>query len=177
MSFFKTLQHLPATITIFHNARIPTLARVYARLERAHEQLIGKEPFVIDLMARQMPTYDQFKYIRNKCGVSTDGHKALALCYPLMSDQYQLHNDRRSTMKSVGEPTEHGYSLLSAADYENLHKAFLSQVSEKEPEIDPSLLFKAPLVVDWDQNLLAVDEEGLDRMLERYVGDESLTTA
>ncbi|KAM9916678.1 hypothetical protein OXX80_013533, partial [Metschnikowia pulcherrima] len=78
MSFFRSLQNTPATISIFHNAHVPTSARVYASLERAYYKLNDdKNLFQIDLMAKAMPTYDQFKMIHSQCVHSEESKNAL----------------------------------------------------------------------------------------------------
>lgn len=174
MSLFKTLQNSPATISIFHNAKVPTSARVYANLEKAYYKLNeNKNQFQIDLNAKQMPTYDQFKDIYLQFVHGEDSKTVLQSCYPLLSDKKTKESDQKyTTIKSLGVKTDRGFKVFSQHEYENIHEAFLSLVNEAEPEIDPSQLFRAPLLVDWDQKLIACDEEGLQAILAKYKAEQ-----
>ena len=169
MSFFRSLQNTPATISIFHNAHVPTLARVYASLERAYYKLNDdKNLFQIDLMAKAMPTYDQFKMIHSQCVHSEESKNALKTVFPLLNDKLTKSDDACVTFKALGVNNERGFRVFSQNEYEKIHEAYTELVNQKEPEIDPSLVFRAPLLVDWDQNLIASDEEGLDHILQKY---------
>lgn len=179
MSLFRTLQNSPATISIFHNANVPTSARVYASLEKAYYRLNeDKNQFQIDLNAKKMPTYDQFKDVYAHCLHNEDGKKALQTAYPLLSDKFSKTKDASVTIQSLGFSTNRGVKIFSQNEYETIHEAFQTLVNEKDPEIDPSQLFQAPLVIDWDQNLIACDLEGLDVILAKYNPEaEPLSTA
>lgn len=169
MSLFRTLQSSPATITIFHNAHVPASARIYASLEKAYFRLNeDKNQFLIDLAAKQMPTYDQFKMIYSNCVHSEDCKLVLKQVYPLLSDKLLIENKKSVTIKSLGVNTDRGFKVFSPNEYERINEAFNELVSSSEPEIDPSKLFKAPLIVDWDQNLIACDEDGLANILAKY---------
>lgn len=71
-------------------------------------------------------------------------------------------------MKSLGVNTDRGFKVFSPNEYERISEAFQESVNSSEPDIDPSQLFRAPLIVDWDQNLIACDEEGLATILAKY---------
>lgn len=170
MSLFRSLQNSPATISIFHNAKIPTSARVYASLEKAYYRLNeNKNQFQIDLNAKQMPTYDQFKDIYSQAVHGDEAKHVLQSCFPLLSDRKSGDNNNVTTFKSVGVSTDRGFKVFSQNEYEKIHEAFTQLIGETDPEIDPAELFKAPLVIDWDQNLIASDEDGLAAILAKYV--------
>ncbi|ODV80600.1 DUF1687-domain-containing protein [Suhomyces tanzawaensis NRRL Y-17324] len=164
MSLFRTLQNSPATISIFHNNKVPLSTKLYQILERAEAQL--DEKFRIDLMANKIPTFDQYQAIANSLH-SRAGRTALNDCYPFLHDQRNLHSANQTvTFKGV-EPTkifnEHEYSIIS--------EIFQNAVEGKEDgteDADPVHIFEPPLVVDWDQNLIARDESLLQTLLAKY---------
>lgn len=175
MSLFRSLQNSPATISIFHNAHVPTLARVYASLEKAYYQLNdNKNLFQIDLMAKQMPTYEAFRQVYLQCVHSEASKDVLKACFPLLNDKLHVAKDKSVTIKgATGINTDRGFKVFSETEYEKIHEAFDVFVDATTPDIDPVLLFRAPLVVDWDQNLIACDEAGLDLILQKYREAES----
>ncbi|OBA21079.1 DUF1687-domain-containing protein [Metschnikowia bicuspidata var. bicuspidata NRRL YB-4993] len=174
MSFFRSLQNTPATISIFHNAHVPTLARVYANLERAYFKLNeDKNLFQIDLMAKAMPTYQQFKDIHSHCVHSEESKQVLKTVFPLLNDKLTKSKDACVTFKALGMHNERGFRVFSQNEYDKIHEAYTELVAQKEPDFDPSLVFRAPLLVDWDQNLIACDEEGLDVILAKYRQEQS----
>ncbi|GEQ68269.1 hypothetical protein JCM33374_g1936 [Metschnikowia sp. JCM 33374] len=174
MSFFRSLQNTPATVSIFHNARVPTSAHVYANLERAYYKLNDdKNQFQIDLVAKEMPTYSQFKMIYSQCVHSEQSKNALKAAFPLLNDKLTMSKDARITFKALGMNNERGLRVFSENEYEKIHEAYTELVNQKEPDFDPSLVFRAPLLVDWDQNLIACNEEGLDLILQKYRPEET----
>lgn len=99
--------------------------------------------------------------------------------YPLLSDKVLVENKKLVLVKSLGVHTDRGFKVFSPNEYERIHEAFTELVNSSEPEIDPSQLFKAPLIVDWDQNMIACDEDGLASILMKYElsGGEELSPA
>lgn len=169
MSLFRSLQNSPATISIFHNARVPTLARVYAALEKAYYQFNDdKNLFQIDLNAKQMPTYDQFKTIYSNCVLGDRCNTVLKECFPLLNDKFTQSEHSSVTVKSLGIRHDRGFKIFSQNEYDHIHEAFDKYIKEENPEIDPKELFQAPLLIDWDQNLIANDMEGLQLILKKY---------
>ncbi|RKP30917.1 DUF1687-domain-containing protein [Metschnikowia bicuspidata] len=179
MSLFRTLQNSPATISIFHNARVPALAKMFAQLEKAYYRSNdGKDLFQLDVAVKQMPTYDQFKLIYSKC-IHSDAYKqTLKQVYPLLNDRVLVQDHKSVLFKSSGMHTDRGFKVFSHNEYERIREAFSELVNSSEPETDPSQLFRAPLIVDWDQNLIACDEDGLAAILIKYeLSDNALSTA
>ncbi|KAK7678805.1 hypothetical protein QCA50_018241 [Cerrena zonata] len=56
-------------------------------------------------------------------------------------------------------------------EYSMIYEAFNSLVNDPTPDVNPANLFLAPLVVDWDQNLIANNEESLSVILNKYKAD------
>lgn len=169
MSLFRSLQNSPAIISIFHSSKLPESVALYGSLEKAFYNLNGdKNQFQIDLVTKQMPTYDQFRDINSRCVNTEAAKQVLQRCYPLLQDKLTMAKDAVVTMKSAGIRNDRGVRVFSPSEYEKIHEVFDELVNEKEPEFDPAHLFRAPLVVDWDQNLIACDEEGLQAILAKY---------
>lgn len=127
-----------------------------------------KSLFQIDLMAKAMPTFEQFKTIYSNCVHGTDCKEVLKTVYPLLSDKLTKSKDLTVTFKALGVNNDRGFKVFSENEYLKIHEAFAELVDKHDPEIDPSLIFKAPLIVDWDQNLIACDEDGLENILAKY---------
>lgn len=179
MSLFRTLQHSPATISIFHNAKVPASASLYKILDKSYWKLNEeKSQFQVDLMANQMPTYDQFNLIYHQCLHNQTHKDILRDCFPFMRDQ------RLSTNKNSSITVTSPIGLLANAkggsgnlkvflegEYSMIYEAFNSLVNDPTPDVNPANLFLAPLVVDWDQNLIANNEESLSVILNKYKAD------
>lgn len=169
MSLFKTLQNSPATISIFHNARVPALAKLFPHLEKAYYQLNDKKDlFQLDMNAKKMPTYDQFKTIYSNCVRGDRCQTVLKQCFPLLNDKFTLSEHSSVTVKSLGIRHDRGFKIFSQNEYDHIHEAFNKYINEENPEIDPNELFLPPLLIDWDQNLIASDMDGLKLILKKY---------
>uniref|UniRef100_A0A0L0NYH1 Uncharacterized protein n=1 Tax=Candidozyma auris TaxID=498019 RepID=A0A0L0NYH1_CANAR len=169
MSLFRSLQNSPATISIFHNARVPALARLFAFLEKAYYQLNDdKNLFQLDMNAKQMPTYDQFKSIYTNCVRGDRCKTVLKECFPLLNDKFIKSDQGLVTVKSLGISHDRGFKIFSQNEYDHIHETFDNLINQENPEIDPNELFQPPLLIDWDQNLIANDMDGLELILAKY---------
>lgn len=163
MSLFRTLQNSPGVISIFTDAR-PVSAKVYQTLNKAYEKLNSeKDKFQLEVAENRMPTYDQYKLL-----VTNDKNKlVLDKCYPLLHDR---ELDIPQTLKQTGIHYSTikglGPNMFNEGEYSMIYEAF--EALEKE-KIRQSI-FKAPLVVDWDHNVVANDVEGLKTLLKQYEG-------
>ena len=106
MSLFRTLQHSPATLTIFHDATIPLSNILYKALSRAHFNLKdnSKHEFQIDLMQNKMPTLDQYQSLVRNCLPDSRSKSILHGCYPFLHDRRTLgssHSEIVTTRGSV----------------------------------------------------------------------------
>lgn len=164
MSLFRTLQHSPATVSIFHNSKIPLSSKLYQVLTQA-DLLSKKDNFIIDLMQDRMPTYDQYQLLVSNCVRDAESRGVLKQCFPILVDRTASGNDKRVTTRGVL-----GSRLFSEGEYQIMNEVFnkAQEGADSVAPTDPSEIFKAPLVVDWDQNKIAGDEEGLKRILEKY---------
>lgn len=191
MSLFRSLQYSPATISIFHNAKIPASAGLYKILDKSYFKLNDdKNQFQVDLMSNQMPTYDQFNTIYNNCTHDQSSKIILKNCFPFMTDKRTRDKTNSVTVTSpVGLLAEsqgangNGTGSLKSfteGEYNLIYEAFNSLINDPNPDVNPADLFMAPLVIDWDQNLIANDEQTLSQILDKYkhnISDAGLSTA
>lgn len=172
MSFFRTLQNSPATISIFHNSKLPLSGELYHVLDKAYYKLNDdKTKFQVDLMSNKMPTYDQFVLIVNSCLKDQSSKKALKNCYPFMYGKKSGEETNRTTVKPpirTVDGNSGGVNVFSEGEYGMIYDTFNKLKESKDPEVDASDIFQAPLVVDWDQCLIAGDEDGLSAILKKY---------
>ncbi|CAK9442392.1 uncharacterized protein LODBEIA_P61350 [Lodderomyces beijingensis] len=172
MSLFRTLQSSPATVTIFHNTKIPLSNQLYDILNKTYDTLPEKPKydFQIDLMQDKMPTYDQYETFVTKFLKSEQAKKTLHDAFPFVKEQETtLLNDKGSPITVKG--AEWANKVFSSSEYRLLYDTF-NQLEEKagaKIATKPSDVFKAPLVVDWDQDKLAGDEQTLKELLAKYV--------
>lgn len=61
-----------------------------------------------------------------------------------------------------------GINIFSEGEYAMIYDSFNNLVESKEPDVNPSEIFQAPLIIDWDQCLIAADREGLTNILQKY---------
>lgn len=175
MSFFKTLQSSAGTISIFHSPKVPKLAKLYQLLMQANYKLNeDRQKFMVDLMENTMPTYDQYTSIALGCLKDTYSKHALKNCFPFVagtnseSDKLGKNRTTVTAPAQLGRLLENGMKLFSAGEYAMIHEAFDSVAEAHLTEYDTTQIFLPPLVVDWDLNLIANDEEGLLNILSHY---------
>lgn len=172
MSLFRTLQHSPATITIFHNNKLAPSNELYHALDKAYYKLNeDKNQFQVDLMSFKMPTYDQFLLITNSCLKDKASKKTLQNCYPFMYGKKSNETRNRITVESPTRPDNfdpNGINIFSEGEYTMVYESFNKLIEVKKPDVNPSDIFQAPLIMDWDQCLIAADNEGLSNILKKY---------
>ncbi|CCG25121.1 hypothetical protein CORT_0G04440 [Candida orthopsilosis Co 90-125] len=173
MSLFRTLQSSPATVTLFHNSRIPLSNELYKILNKTYDSLPEKPKydFQIDLMKNQMPTYEQYQIFVNKFLKTDQAKKTLHDSFPFLNerstDLLDSHG-KKVTIKGI----DWSNKVFSQSEYQKIYDTFNKLVeNENDHSVDtnPAQIFKAPLVVDWDQDLLAGDQETLKALLAKYV--------
>jgi hypothetical protein len=174
MSLFRSLQNSPATISIFHNNKVSLSNELYLVLDKAYYKLNDdKNYFQVDLMANKMPTYDQFLLITNSCLKDRASKLALRNCYPFMYGKKSGEINNKITVESPIRPNNgdpNGLNVFSEGEYAMIYESFNKLIETKEPDVNPSDIFQAPLIVDWDQCLIAADKEGLSSILSKYGG-------
>lgn len=176
MSLFRTLQNQPATISIFHNAKIPLSNKLYNALKLAYNkqlQAYSQPKFEINLMKDTIPTYDQYMIFINQCLKDNHSKNSLHNCYPFLSDRRKHFYETLGQSITIKGVDFHD-KIFTPEEYAMIHETFntIQQLGESQRDVLPSEVFKAPLVVDWDQNLLATDEAGLRKILEKYSADQ-----
>ncbi|KAK6461499.1 hypothetical protein DFJ63DRAFT_319763 [Scheffersomyces coipomensis] len=175
MSMFRTLQNSPATITLFHNTKIPLSTALYQILDKAYIKLPSKSPnqFIIDLAKDRIPTYDQYKHIVSNCLVDSKSKKFITNCYPFLNDRTTtgVSASEIVTFKGVAAKNSVSHKLFNEGEYALIEETFnkLHEIKEDDlAAVQPADIFKAPLIIDWDQNLIAADEESLQKILSKY---------
>ncbi|CAI5760475.1 unnamed protein product [Candida verbasci] len=170
MSLFRSLQNSPATVSIFHNARIPLSNKLYNNLEKTYDTLPEKPKyeFTIDLMKDKMPTYDQYRLFVDKCLTNEQAKVTLQNCFPFLNDrQTHLYDTHGKTVTIKG--IDWSNKIFSQSEYQMIYDTFNKlQEGNASIETTASDVFKAPLIVDWDQNKLAGDEKTLELLLKVY---------
>lgn len=170
---FKTLQSSPSTITIFHNNKVSLLNKLYGILNKASTKVNKDESkILIDVMSNSIPTFDQYDTIAHTCLKDNYSKNALSTCFPFLGGKkdYKLGQDR-TTIKSPMELGKNfnGFKLFNEAEYAKIVEVFLQLEEGHESGVDSAEIFLPPLVIDWDQSLIANDEFGVNQILKEYL--------
>lgn len=172
MSLFKTLQSSPAIVTLFHNKKVPELANLYKLLAQADIKINDdKQKFMIDLMENTIPTYDQYATIAGGCLKDNYSKQALQNCFPFVKGKVTCDDTGKVTINTPAELDRllsRGMKMFNQGEYMMIYEAFNNLMENKSDTMDSINVFKPPLVVDWDQNLIANDSLGLQEILKKY---------
>ncbi|ODQ45696.1 hypothetical protein PICMEDRAFT_143613 [Pichia membranifaciens NRRL Y-2026] len=146
MSMFKSLQGMGGVITLFHNpaskASESLLKMLKDNVAKSPESANnGEFKYTIDPTTLP-PTPEQFEFFKEALHMHPFCKKALKTAFPELTKGKDLLKD------------------LQSIDSEKLRG--LKEVDGK--------LFVPPLVVDWDNKLLAVTDKGLAKILDQYNG-------
>ncbi|RCK65353.1 hypothetical protein Cantr_01014 [Candida viswanathii] len=171
MSLFRSLQNSPSTISIFHNQTIPLSNKLYDILQKAYETQPEKpkHEFQIDVMKDKMPTYDEYKLITSKYLKSAAAKTVLHDRFPFLHDkEVELYNSKGNPVTIKG--AEWNNKIFSPSEYAMIYETFNKLEESTSPSLSTKAteVFSAPLVIDWDNELIAGDEETLDAILAKY---------
>lgn len=171
MSLFRTLQNSPGTISIFHNKKLPSLVLLYSILDKAGERINNDTTkFQVDVMTNKMPTFDQFQFLINNCAKDEAAKGFIRNAYPLVNPKKSTKEKNSTTIEPPKALRRENWKTFTEGEYAIVYDAFNQLVEDIDanPEHDPSEIFKAPLVVDWDQCIVAGDEHSLEEILDKY---------
>lgn len=176
MSLFRSLQNSPATITIFHNSKIPLSAELSKILNKTYDSLPSKPKydFQVDLELNKMPTYEQYQTFVSKFLKNEQAKKTLHDAFPFLNDRLTDLLDSHGKKVTV-KGLDWSNKVFSQAEYQKIYDTFNKLVENEHDhsvETSPSQIFKAPLIADWDQEVLAGDQETLKALLAKYVDQE-----
>lgn len=122
-------------------------------------------------MEDTLPTYDQYCLISNSCLKDNYSKNVLKKCFPFLSDRSEDKvGQDRVTVKppvQIGRLLGSGLKVFNAGEYAMISEAF-EAIKSKEGTFEAAEVFSAPLVIDWDQNLIANDEYGVNNILSKY---------
>lgn len=168
---FRTLQNSGGVITIFHHPKVSKLVDLLKTLTQADRKFNNdKQQFLLDKMEKTMPTYDQYATITHNCLKDTYSKNVLKNCFPFVSgtNETALGKDRVTVQSPInlGTLTSHGLKMFSESEYLMVYEAFAHAIESQE--FLSTQVFLPPLVVDWDQNLIANDEHGVAAILQKY---------
>ena len=146
MSLFRTLQSSPATITLFHNSKIPLSNELYKVLNKTYDSLPEKPKydFQIDLMKNKMPTYEQYQIFVNKFLKSDQAKKTLHDSFPFLNerliDLLDSHG-KKVTIKGV----DWANKVFSQSEYQKIYDTFNKLVeNEKEKKTEKKEMCVVP---------------------------------
>ncbi|GMG19713.1 unnamed protein product [Ambrosiozyma monospora] len=156
MSLLKSLQSIPAVITIFHSPNSPLSSKLLSELNK-HVEVTARKPtkdssifgmrgyfagekavpfrYTVDV-TEKLPTKDQFDYIKSTLSVHPTFKNIFKKVFPTVTSSLDKASD------------------LQAVDFSSLKSL--------------NGTFNPPLVVDWEHKLIASDEKSLKKILDQY---------
>lgn len=178
INIFRTFKSTPLSkVTIFHNPSSATSNHLLSKLNkfsqlpctsnrylgptaRATTRELGK--FSVDLHEDKMPTYEEYLEIHDLLSVHPDNAIAFEKIFPLMYDHQSSTICKKSAFTTKKKQKYLGdLQVFNQQDYKTVEAAFAAE------KLD--LMFNAPLIIDWENSLLAVDDAGLDRIMANYL--------
>ncbi|KAM9896893.1 hypothetical protein OXX80_007394 [Metschnikowia pulcherrima] len=139
------------TLTIFHNSNSRLSHHLLERLA------IHDSRYLLDVRTNKLPSYETYSFIHEECmNVHPQNNRSFERVFPalLASSSHSFCNVEVMTKSKVKQFVP-DLELVDKASYSDkiaLHSA--SEVS--------------PFVVDWANKLVAVDDQGLDTIMQNY---------
>lgn len=176
---FKTIQNNPGVITIFHNTKSKLSQSLLSKLQQSAKPY-HKEPessktqsifsriiygnsddasktpqlkYNIEEVDSGFPTYDQLKIIKSFVKIHPASKSTFLQAFPKFVDPNVAHKGFSVNISDLQIPDESETIELINTNYDKL--------------IEDGI-FKPPLVIDWDNQLLANNEITLERILRHY---------
>lgn len=138
------------TLTFFHNSNSKLLHHLLGRLARHNER------YTLDVRLDKLPLYGTYHFIHNECiNVHAQNSRAFEKIFPALLSSSHTFCDMEAKKASKQKQFVPDLDLVS-------EDAYLDKVAHHTAaEI-------APFVVDWGNKLVAVDDDGLDRIMRNY---------
>lgn len=147
----NTLSANSATLTLFHNTNSRLSNHLLERLT-THESR-----YLLDVRTDKLPLYETYRFIHEECvNIHPQNAKSFEKVFPaLLASPDHLFCDREVKHKSKQKQF--------VPDLELVHEnTYLDKVAAHDA------LELSPFVVDWANKLVAVDDDGLDRIMHHY---------
>lgn len=164
-------------ITFYHNPNSAASLYLLEKLNRFSElpstfnrfggasqtlppQELGK--FSVELKESKIPNYEEYTQVHDFLHMHPENALSFEQVFPVMFDS-EIHTLCKKTATKTNKQQKFLGDLetFSREEYEMIHNAF-----KQQPH---SNIFRAPLVVDWENSLIAVGEKGLDRIMANYL--------
>lgn len=141
-----------ATLTLFHNSNSRLSNHLLERLFN-HESR-----YLLDVRTNKLPLYETYRFIHEECvNMHPQNARSFERVFPaLLASPEHLFCDRQVKHKSRKKQFVPDLELVQENNY-------LDKVSVRQA------LELSPFVVDWANKLVAVDDEGLDRIMQHYL--------
>lgn len=152
LSFSRFLTSRPsATLTFFHNANSKLSNHLLSRLIKHDSR------YLLDVRTNKLPLYRTYSFIHEECmNVHPQNATSFEKIFPaLLASPGHLFCDVAVKKESKQKQFVPDLDLVS----ENQYLDLLAEHSAKELR---------PFVVDWANQLVATDDEGLDRIMHNY---------
>lgn len=160
-------------ISFFHNPKLATSGNLLGKLQRFSELPAttklagvagvagGNKKFLVDVEDSKLPSYSQYLEIYDFLSMHPENALSFEKAFPMMFDS-KSHTlcKRTATSFNKRKIVLGDLEMFNAEEYEIIERAFYNQDNAS---------FNAPLVVDWENSLIATDDKGLDRIMANYL--------
>lgn len=148
----RTVASLLPTITMFHNTNSPLSLHMLKRL--------GERPpsnYRLDVRTNQLPLYLTYHFIHEKCiNVHPQNARGFERIFPAL-----LHSSNHTFCDVEVKKNMKLKQFVPDIDLVS-EEAYLDKIASMDAEKLP------PFAVDWVNQLVAVDDEGLNRIFANY---------
>lgn len=115
---FRSLQHAPSVITIFHSSKLPLSQKLLSILESAQGSTAapsGEYRFTVD-KSIQPPTPEQFAFFKQSLNTNPACKRAMKVAYPSINDNFvqELQNANFTNIFTPPLVVDWDHGLLAA---------------------------------------------------------------
>lgn len=179
LGFLRTFKSRPlAQVTVFHNHNSLKSHQMLSKLNRlaelpcTYDRYTGTEPlpssnevgkFAVHLKENCLPSYQEYLAMHDFLDIHPENGLAFEKIYPIFFQNETLCK-KSASLTNKKQKYLADLLVFTAEEYENITKEFKRELKSDSPSV-----FNAPLIVDWENSLIAVDEKGLDRIMANYL--------
>lgn len=137
-------------LTMYHNPRLPLSNHLLKKLNY-YENL---NKFVIEVKPNQLPSYSSYKFMHSSLNTHPSNCNSFEAIFPQLFHHDSTFNDLTAKRDQKLKLFVNDYELVNEDRYNHMVKQ--TNVGN-------------PVIIDWSHDLIAINDESLDRILAHYL--------
>lgn len=146
----KSIKSSLPKLTIYHNSNLPLSNHLLKKLNY-YENL---NKFAIEVKPNQLPSYPSYKFMHS----TLHTHPLNCNYFETIFPQLFNHNSTFNNLKVKQDQK----SKLFINDYQLMDEDYYKQLVKQGN-------LSSPVIIDWSNQLIAINDESLDRILANYL--------